>query len=343
MSLPENLKLLSLLNGPSGDEGAVRDAILSVLSAIPDCTARTDNVGNVIAEKQGVNRPKNRVLFCARMDEVGFIVTDIDDNGFIKFECIGSIDPRVVIGRRALLGKNAVPALIGSKALHLLEGDERTAPADISKLYMDIGADSKEEALRLVSVGTCGVFEGDFVTFGDGFAMGKALEGRGGCAALLELLCAPAEFDFCACFAVRKECGGAGSGNAAFALAPDMAVIVDGALAGDTPAVSGEKRSCSLGKGVVTAFKDMRTIYDTQLCRLVPELGEKHGIPVQIKTNLSEKSLGEDVHKARGGICTVCVEYPVRYAKSAGAVLKLSDLEHEVSMLKILSTELCAL
>lgn len=343
MSLCENLKALSLLNGSSGDEGAVRKKILSLLSEIPDCTVYSDNVGNVIAEKHGKSRPKNRVLFCAPMDEVGFIVTDIDDSGFLKFECVGNIDPRVVIGRRALLGENSVPALIGSKALHLLEGDERTAPADISKLYMDIGADSKEEALRLVSIGTRGVFEGDFVTFGDGFAMGKALEGRGGCAALLELLCAPAEYDFCACFAVRKECGGAGSGNAAFALAPDMAVIVDGALAGDTPAVSGEKRSCSLGKGVVTAFKDMRTIYDTALCRLVIDLGEKHNIPVQVKTCLSEKSFGEDVHKSRGGVRTVCAEYPVRYAKSAGAVLKLSDLEHEVAMLKILSTELCAL
>lgn len=337
--LIKNLGVLSMANGSSGDEGAVRKIILSMLEKIPDCKARVDNLGNILAEKQGKIRPQKRVLFCAPMDEPGFIITNIDENGFLKFECVGSIDSRVVIGRCALIGENSVPALIGNKALHLLEKDERTAPADIDKLYMDIGADSREEAERLVHIGDRGVFDGDFLSFGDGFVMGKALEGRAGCAALIELLSEHAEYDFCACFCVRKEIKGAGCGSAAFTLAPDIAVIVDGAPAGDTP--GGANRSCSIGKGVVTAFKDARTIYDTALCRFITELGKKNNIPVQIKQNLSEYSLGEDIHTARGGIRTVCAEYPVRYAQSAGSVLKISDLEHEVNMLKALSTELC--
>ena len=343
MALIENLRALSLANGSSGDEGAVRGAILAELAKIPDCKAFVDGIGNILAEKRGANRPQNRVMFCARMDEAGFIVTNIDENGFIQFECIGKVDSRVVIGRRVLIGDCAVPALVGSKALHMLDKSEDGVLADTDKLYFDIGADSKEQAERRVHIGDRAVFEGSFLEFGDGFAMGKALEGRAGCAALLELLSAPAEYDFCACFAVRKEIEGAGCGPAAFTLAPDIAVVVDGASAGDIPAVSGDKRSCSLGKGVVTAFKDGRTLYDTTLCRRLSELCEANEIPIQVKRNLSEYSLGEDIHAAKGGVRTICAEYPVRYARSSGAVLKISDLEHEVKLLEILSMELAAI
>lgn len=341
--LIENLKVLSLANGSSGDEAAVRSVILSLLSEIPDCEATVDGVGNILVEKRGANRAEKRVMFCARMDEAGFIVTNIDENGFIKFECVGDIDPRVVIGRRVLIGDGAVPALVGSKALHMLDKSEDGVLADTDKLYFDIGADSKEQAERRVHIGDRAVFEGSFTEFGDGFVIGKALEGRAGCAALLELLSAPAEYDFCACFAVRKEIQGAGCGSAAFALSPDIAVVVDGAPAGDIPAVSGDKRSCSLGKGVVTAFKDGRTLYDTALCRRISELCEAKEIPLQVKRNLSEYSLGEDIHASKGGVRTICAEYPVRYARTSGAVLKVSDLEHEISLLKALSTELTRL
>ena len=340
MALIENLKALSLANGSSGDESAVRKVILAALAEIPGCGAAVDGVGNILVEKHGANRAEKRVMFCARMDEAGFIIRNIDENGFITFECVGKVDPRVVIGRRVLIGDCAVPALVGSKALHMLDKSEDGVLADTDKLYFDIGADSKEEAERRVHIGDRAVFEGSFCEFGDGFAMGKALEGRAGCAALLELLSAPAEYDFCACFTVRKEVEGVGCGAAAFTLAPDIAVIVDGAPAGDIPAVSGDKRSCELGKGVVTAFKDGRTIYDTALCRRLPEICAANGIPMQVKRNFTEYSLGEDIHAAKGGVRTICAEYPVRYARSSGAVLKISDLEHEVKLLKALSTEL---
>ena len=144
--LIENLKALSLANGSSGDEAAVRSVILSLLSEIPDCEAVVDGVGNVLVEKRGANPAEKRVMFCARMDEAGFIIRNIDENGFITFECVGKVDPRVVIGRRVLIGDAAVPALVGSKALHMLDKSEDGVLADTDKLYFDIGADSKEQA-----------------------------------------------------------------------------------------------------------------------------------------------------------------------------------------------------
>ena len=146
MALIENLRALSLANGSSGDEGAVRGAILAELAKIPDCKAFVDGIGNILAEKRGANRAQNRVMFCARMDEAGFIVTNIDENGFIQFECIGKVDSRVVIGRRVLIGDGAVPALVGSKALHMLDKSEDGVLGDTDKLYFDSGADSKEHA-----------------------------------------------------------------------------------------------------------------------------------------------------------------------------------------------------
>ena len=205
MALIENLRALSLANGSSGDDGAVRGAILAELAKIPDCKAFVDGIGNILAEKRGANRAQNRVMFCARMDEAGFIVTNIDENGFIQFECIGKVDSRVVIGRRVLIGDCAVPALVGSKALHMLDKSEDGVLADTDKLYFDIGADSKEEAERRVHIGDRAVFEGGFLEFGDGFAMGKALEGRAGCAALLELLSAPANMIFAPALPCAKK------------------------------------------------------------------------------------------------------------------------------------------
>ena len=172
----ENLKALSLANGSSGDEAADRSVILSLLSEIPDCEAVVDGVGNILVEKRGANRAEKHVMFCARMDEAGFIIRNIDENGFITFECVGKVDPRVVIGRRGLIGDTAVPALVGSKALHMLDKSEDGVLADTDKLYFDIGADSKEQAERRVHIGDRAVFEGSFAEFGDGFVMGKALE-----------------------------------------------------------------------------------------------------------------------------------------------------------------------
>ena len=119
----ENLKALSLANGSSGDEAAVRSVILSLLRETPDCEATVDGVGNVLVKKQGANPAEKKLMFCARMDEAGFIVTNIDENGFIKFECVGDIDPRVVIGRRVLIGarpcgqQGAAPARKGGTHL----------------------------------------------------------------------------------------------------------------------------------------------------------------------------------------------------------------------------------
>ena len=105
----ENLEMLSLAAGTSGDESAVRKLIYDEVIGYPDCTSKTDNAGNLIVSKKGKKAPKNRLMFSAHMDEVGFIITHIDENGFLKFSNVGGIDSRVIVGKRVRVGKNEIP------------------------------------------------------------------------------------------------------------------------------------------------------------------------------------------------------------------------------------------
>ena len=174
----ENLEALSMAAGTSGDEGAVRKLIFDEVISYPNCLAKTDNAGNLVVTKKGKKHPKNKIMLSANMDEVGFIITHIDESGFLKFSCVGSVDGRVVIGKRVLVGKNSLPGLIGSKAIHLVKEDEFKSPVNTRELYIDIGAESREEAEKLVKLGDRAVFDSDFGTFGDGCVMGKALDNR---------------------------------------------------------------------------------------------------------------------------------------------------------------------
>ena len=337
----ENLEMLSMAIGTSGDENAVRKLIYDEVIAYPGCIAKTDNAGNLIVSKKGADEPKNKVMFTANMDEVGFIITHIDENGFLKFNNIGGIDSRVIVGKRLLVGENAIPGLLGSKAIHLVKKDEFDNPTKTSDLYIDIGAESREEAEKLVSPGERAVFDSDFCEFGEDCVLGRALDNRTGCAVLMELLKEDAEYDFTVCFTVRGEVYGNGAPAAAFGVAPDIAVAVETAAAGDTPGVPAEKSLCKQGKGPVLSFRDNGTLYDLDLYHFVTELAEKENIPAQTRTGIFGRGAAEAIHKARGGIRPVSVSVPARYVHGPYAALKLSDAESTVSLLKVLSKGLC--
>lgn len=337
----ENLKTLSAARGTSGDEGAVRKLIFDEVIAYPDCIAKTDNAGNLIVSKKGKNQPKNKLMFSAHMDEIGFIITHIDENGFLKFSCIGAVDTRVIVGKRVLVGKNALPGLLGSKAIHLVKKEEFDSPTKTSDLYIDVGAENREEAEKLVKLGDRAVFDSDFCEFGDGCVMGRALDDRAGCALLMELLKEEAEYDFTVCFTTREEIGGNGAPAAAFGVDPDIAVVVEATTAGDVPCVPGDKFICKQGEGPVVSFRDNGTLYDMELYQFIMELCGENNIPVQTKHGICGGNDAAAIHKARGGIRPVAVSLPARYIHSPYATLKLSDTENTLALVKILSRRLC--
>lgn len=337
----ENLEALSLARGTSGDESAVKKLIYDEVIGYPDCVAKTDNAGNLIVSKKGKNQPKNRLMFSAHMDEVGFIITHIDENGFLKFSNVGGIDSRVIVGKRVLVGEKALPGLLGSKAIHLVKKEEFDNPTKTDDLYIDIGADSREEAEKLVSVGDRATFDSDFDKFGDGCVMGKALDDRAGCALLMELLKEEAEYDITVCFTTREEIGGNSAGNAAFTVDPDIAVVIEATSAADVPCAPSDKFVCRQGEGPVVSFRDNGTLYDMELYRGIMDLCKEENISAQTKHTICGFNDAKFIHQTRGGIRPVAVSLPARYIHSPYATIRLSDAENTVKLIRILSRKLC--
>ena len=252
------LKELCLLDGTSGREEKVREYIISKIK--DKCEYKIDPMGNILADVKGKNPAKNKVMLSAHMDEVGFIVTYICDNGFLKFNSVGGVDSKVVNGRFVTVGENRISGVIASKALHLCEGDEEHKVSELSKLYIDIGASSKEEAEKLVEIGDAVYFKSDFVEFGSSKIKAKAIDDRFGCAIMLKMIEETPEFDTTFAFLVQEEVGLRGAGPAAFTVDPDYAIVLEATTASDISFVSDEDSVCRQGKGAVV-FISSNTAY----------------------------------------------------------------------------------
>ena len=214
------LETLCALNGVSGDEGQVRSYIRGWAEEHAD-SVRTDALGNLIVFKRGRKAAENRLMLCAHMDEVGVIVTRATDEGFLKFDFVGGVDRRVALGKPVELGPGRVPGVIGMKAIHLLSREDMKKVPKTDALYLDIGASSREEALSMVPLGTCGAFVGPPERFGEGLFKAKAIDDRVGCAVMLELLREKLPMDVTFAFTAQEEVGTRGAFGAAFSVTPE--------------------------------------------------------------------------------------------------------------------------
>lgn len=318
------LKQLCLLNGTSGRENAVRDYIISNIPA--DCKYETDALGNVICHKKGRKPAKNKVMLSAHMDEVGFIITYICDDGMLKFHNVGGIDERVIFGRSVTLESGA-RGVIAGKAVHQCEGSEAETLPKIQDMYIDIGAGSRKEAEKYVNLGDAAYFDSEYVEFGEGFIKAKAIDDRAGCMILLKMLNSELEYDAEICFVVQEEIGTRGSGVAAFNVAPDYAIVLESTTASDISGVSGNKKVCCLGAGAVVSYMDRGTVYDVQLYRRAFELAQQNGIKIQTKTVVAGGNDAAAIHKSGAGVRTVAVSVPTRYIHSASSVAKAEDID----------------
>ena len=186
------LKKLCLADGISGDEGKVRDIIIEEIKDFAEY--HTDNLGNLIVHKKGKARAKSRLMLSAHMDEVGLMVTDVTSNGYLKFDEVGGIDRRVIVGRQVTVGENKIRGVIGVKPIHLCKGDDSKNISEYSDMYIDIGADSLEEALAVVNYGDSVHFVSEFIENGNTVNV-KAIDDRFGCYVLIELIKSELEYD----------------------------------------------------------------------------------------------------------------------------------------------------
>ena len=333
----EMIKELCDLSGISGRENAVRDYIIEKIKDYAEYSI--DPLGNLIVFKKGKNPAKNKVMLDAHMDEVGLIVTAITSEGYFKFAKVGGIDSRVMLGRAVKVGDKAVNGVIGIKPVHLVD---KSAEADIPKvedLYIDIGAKDKAEAEEYVRPGDTAWFASDFVEFGNGFVKAKALDDRAGCAILIELIRSELEYDAWFSFSVQEEIGTRGAQTSAFTIDPDYAIVVETTTAADISGVKDEKRVCICGKGGTVSFMDRRTIYDREVYDKAFEVAEREGIACQPKTMVAGGNDAGAIHKSRGGVKVLTVSVPCRYLHSPSCVIKYSDVDESLKLIKAMAEE----
>jgi len=333
----DRLKEICTLDGTSGDESAVREYIRKNITADE---VTVDALGNLIVFKKGRKTPKNKVMLAAHMDEVGFMVTDITDDGFLRFGAVGGIDPRVVLGRGVRFA-NGTLGVVGTKATHQQSADERKKAPDFDDMYIDIGAATKTDAEKFVSRGDTACFDSDFFAFGDGYIKGKAIDDRAGCLVMMDMINSELEYDMWFAFTVQEEVGTRGAKAASFTVAPDIAIVLETTTACDIAGVSGDKRVCVLGDGCVISYMDRSTVYDRQLYQLAFDTAKELGVPAQTKTVVAGGNDSGAIHVSRGGVRTCALSVPCRYLHSPSCVIKQSDHD-AVKALAFAMAERCA-
>lgn len=319
-------KEFSLINGISSREDTVKDYIINKIKDNKTCSYFVDNLGNLIVEKKGKNKPENKIMIDAHMDEVGLIVSYITKDGFLKFHNVGSINPKVMLGRTVKV--NGLTGVIGIKPVHLVSKDKSKDIPEIDSLYIDIGASTKEEAEKYVSLGDSVTFDSDWVEFGENneFVKAKALDDRLGCAIMLDMLLDEQEYDMTFTFTVQEEVGCRGAQTATNRIRPDYAIALECTTALDISGVSGEKRVCSLGGGAVVSFMDGGTVYPKKLYRKAMDIAQENNIKTQTKTMIAGGNNASGIHKSSCGVKTLAVSVPCRYLHSPSCVIKKSDV-----------------
>lgn len=323
---------LSGIPGVSGDERLVRNQIIEMIK--DHCEYEADSLGNLIAYKKGAERAKNRIMLSAHMDEVGLIVMSADDSGLLRFSTVGGIDNRVIHGKSVEIGENRVYGVIGAKALHHLDDKEKDEPLSADKLYIDIGALGKDDALKHVRPGDRAVFTSAFTRLGDDKILGRAFDDRAGCALLIALIQSELACDCVFAFTVQEETGGAGAAAAAYTIEPNISVVVEATTASDIAGTEPDMVVCELGKGAVLSFMDRGAVYDAELYHLALKIASDNGIPCQPKAGVFGGNESGRIQTSRGGVHGMAVSLPCRYIHTPQNMLCTADVLNTFELLK---------
>jgi len=322
----------------SGDEGAVRKIVLEEIEGHVD-EIKIDALGNVLATKKGAQRNRLKVMLAAHMDEVGFMITYDDSKGIFRFKVVGGIDERQLAGKPVWVGKDKIPGVIGAKPIHLTTASERKNTIPVKSLRIDVG----EKNASKVKVGDWATFATEYQRLGSSIRA-KAIDDRLGVTNLIELLkSAPPNIDLMTAFTVQEEVGLRGARVAAFALDPDLAVVLDCTPAYDIPSWDGEENTrynTRLDHGPALYVADRTTLSDPRLLRHFVEVAEAQGIPHQIRQPGGGGTDAGSIHKQRSGIPSLSISVPGRYLHTAASIVRINDWKHMLNLLYAALSEL---
>ncbi len=313
----------------SGDEGEVRKIVLEEIKPHAD-DVRVDALGNVLATRLGRGKNRTRVMVDAHMDEVGFMIVADDSDGIYRFEIVGGMDVRHLVGRQVLVGKDRTPGVIGGKPVHLMDDDEAGRKVPLESLRIDLGLGGKAK------IGDRAGFATKFRRVGPSI-MAKSIDNRIGIATVIELLKhAPSTIDLCASFSVQEEIGYRGAKVAAHYFKPDMAIAIDSTPANDLPVHDGGENisyNTKLGLGPAIYIADGSTLHDPRLVRFLSEVGDAGNIPYQFRQPGGGGTDSGGIQKALAGIPTVSISVPHRYTHSPVSISRVDDWKNTLALL----------
>ena len=336
--LKELLRLLTEASGVPGAEGPVRTVMEEALGGV--AALEKDRLGSLIARKEG-SAPAPRVMVAAHLDEVGFMVTRITDEGFLKFQTLGGWWEQVMLAQRVrvITRSGVLTGVIGSKPPHVLPADKRKQPVEKNDMFIDIGVASKEEALQ------AGVRPGDpvvpvctFETLANPkYVLAKALDNRVGCALVVELLrrlqgvAHPNTVYGVA--TVQEEVGLRGAATSTHIVEPDIGFSVDTGIAGDTPGMKPEEAEAKLGKGPVILLYDASLVAHTALRDFVIKTAEELNVPLQFDALPGGATDAGRMHLFGRGVPSLALTVPARYIHSHAGIVHLDDIENAARLL----------
>ncbi len=331
------LEKFSNAPGISGFEGEVREIIFNELDGVVD-EIKIDEMGNLIAKKNGDPNGK-KIMLAAHMDEIGLMVRYIDSNGFIKFSKIGGINDQMLLNQDVYIQTfdGNVNGVIGSKPPHKMKKSEKDKILEYDKMFIDIGASSKEEALKMVQIGDPIIIKQNFQDLGNSLVKGKALDNRAGCAVLVEVLKrVNSNATIYGVGTVQEEVGLKGAKTSAFRINPDMAFALDVTIAGDHPGIKNEEAPSKLGQGPTIVLADQSgdgIITHPMVKKLLITVAEKENIPFQLEVSEGGTTDGTAIHLTRQGIPTGVISPPSRYIHTPVSVVNMEDIENTVKLI----------
>ncbi|WP_129722796.1 M42 family metallopeptidase [Xylanivirga thermophila] len=320
--MKELLKKLVTTYGPSGNEDKIRTVIADEIRDYVD-KITVDVMGNLIAHKKG-NGP--RIMLAAHMDQIGLMVTYIDENGFLRFSSVGGVSVVNTIHSKVIF-KNG---LVGVVSYENEISDIKKV--NLNKMYIDIGASNREEAESMVAIGDMAVYYTPFAEAGNNFTCG-AMDNRSGCAVLIETIkhlknCAN---DAYFVFTVQEEVGLRGARTSAFAIEPDIAIAVDVTGTGDTP--KSMPMAVKLGSGPAIKVKDGSVIVHPKVKTLMVDTAKGMNMPYQMEILEYGGTDSGAISLSREGVPSGVLSIPCRYVHSASEMVSKSDMENGIKLL----------
>lgn len=322
MKLSERIDLLqklTALNATSGYEDEVIDFITQTLTE-HDIPYYQDRLGNIIVQ---MGERHDRVALFAHMDEVGFGVRGIREDGMIKFAAIGGVTDGILFSTPVVIGKNKIPGVIGNIPKHLQE-KATEQETKIPDMMIDIGATCKKDAENSVKIGDPIYWNSDFVRFGDGLLKAKALDDRVGVAVILALLLSK-KYSFTAVFTTREEIGIMGAKMVMPLLAPKKAVVLEVTTCADMPGT--EEPTTKMGEGVALSVLDGASVSDREWNEKIVSLAVSKNIPLQKKLTTKGGNDAGAVSYISGGVPTAVLSLPGRYIHSPANVISEADYD----------------